>query len=642
MNSFSLFSDAIVQALGWTLLHAVWQGIAIAALVGTILFLLRHKSSQSRYAVGIAGLLAQVLASAGTFLVYFQTTPASSTLARSLVSSRAFVPQAAVYQATNLPWHTQALWFLQTHLDSIVVCWLVGASVLLVRLVGSWVYVQQLKSEGISLTEPHLQTVFGRIVKSLNIAKTVQLFESVRVSVPMVVGFIKPVVLLPVGLATGLTTKQIEAILAHELAHVKRYDYLINLLQSVVEVVYFFHPALWWLSARVRTEREHCCDDVAVQVCGSKIALAQALAEVAAYRQTPALAMAFASSKNVTLQRVKRVLGMGEKPAQHLTPNALVLLICLAFGVSGYAIQQDQKPKKNKTQTSTKTKRKAKLGEMPSEAELRAMVANATREAQPTVDAVLANLDDIVANAMIEAQPTVDAVMATLNDSTIVELRELSDLAVTQNPEPGLFEDLNQVRMAQYSRKIDSLQRLMQPQHEKMEAIRLEMQQHEFKVNELERKMELLDWKRNKVYQERGKLLDKRGGLLQEQDGKNNKKTEAEIEKEIAQLEEQIRNQESQIQQFNKQNTELRDQIKAARQPLEELERQIQKLEEMNEKYSAQMERYSMEMTHLVPLPPLSASPRVRARAPRPPRATTPPRPATAPRPATPPAPAKK
>ena len=303
MKTLSFISDSLVSALGWTLLHAVWQGFAVALLAAATLFLLRRASSLARYWVGISALGLQIVASVFTFWFYYQPVLAvASTLPKAT-----FLPaivQSGVQKMVVLPWHKQLLWFLQAHLDQIVLFWVVGASALVLRLLVNWVLVQQLKSEGIQLTEPRLQVVFKRLISNLQINKTVQLFESARVSSPLVIGFFKPVVLLPIGLATGLSNAQIEAVLAHELAHIKRHDYLINLLQSLVEIIYFFHPALWWLSARVRQERENCCDDCAVSVCGSKLALAQALTFVEEYRQTPALAMALTGGKMPLLLRI--------------------------------------------------------------------------------------------------------------------------------------------------------------------------------------------------------------------------------------------------------------------------------------------------------------------------------------------------
>ena len=113
------------------------------------------------------------------------------------------------------------------------------------------------------------------------------------VDVPTVVGWLRPAVILPVAALANLSPAQVEAVLAHELAHIRRHDYLVNLFQTLAETLLFYHPAVWWLSARIRTEREHCCDDVAVAVSGDAVGYARALAELEAWRVgTPGMALA--------------------------------------------------------------------------------------------------------------------------------------------------------------------------------------------------------------------------------------------------------------------------------------------------------------------------------------------------------------
>jgi bla regulator protein BlaR1 len=657
MKLFSFSADPVVQAFGWMLLHAVWQGFLITFIAAGILFLLRRRASYGRYWTGISALFLQILVSAGTFALYYQPRALQVAMPKVTHFAQPFVTKSTQVMVA-MPWYRQTLWFLQSNLDTIVLFWVIGASVLLLRLVGSWVYVQQLKAEGIRLTESRIQEMFRRIATKLNIRSTVHLFESVRVSTPVVIGFIKPVVLLPVGLATGLTTKQIEAILAHELAHVKRFDYLVNLIQSLVEVVYFFHPALWWLSSRVRAEREHCCDDVAVQVCGDKLAFARALAEVEAFRQSPALAMAFASKKGMMLQRVKRVLGVTEKPQRRMSPNVLVLFVLLVFGMSVYAFQQGEKQKqakaKNISHTSGDTKivlddngklskvvwkkRQLSLREVVDLQQLKEKIEEGELSLQNVKNgeqkAILTRVTEVenglhegllglsgglakmnaglseLRSINVDASLFSDAQLEAISNKALLEAQPVVDAVMAAFP-----DSIDEAKMAFHQRKMDSLSRMMEPQHQKMEALRLEMEQYEFKTSELERKMELLEWKRSKFYDERSQLLEKRGQIMY-REGQKVKKTEAEVEKDVAQFEEKIKQQETQIQQLNQQVAEVRQQVKTARQPVEELENQMRKLEEINEKYSREMNFHSVEMSHAFPPPPPPVE-KVKARAPR-------------------------
>ena len=183
-----------------------------------------------------------------------------------------------------------------------------------------------------------------RLSRRLHIARAVTLLESTLVDVPTVIGLLKPVVLLPASALGGLAPQQLEAILAHELAHIRRHDYLVNLLQTLVETVLFYHPAVWWLSRRIRIERENCCDDLAVSLCGDPVAYAHALADLEALRSGPAPDhhIAMAATGGSLLQRVRRLLGApsshtGRGPAWLAGSVALLLLGGIALGADGTA-----------------------------------------------------------------------------------------------------------------------------------------------------------------------------------------------------------------------------------------------------------------------------------------------------------------
>ncbi len=348
MNVYNFLTSPITDALGWTLLHAIWQGFALVLPTAVLLHVLRHRSGIIRYRVGVSTLLAQVLVSVGTFLWYYQ--PISATQPPLPATTARYVSQIHWQTvAQSIPWHQQTQQFLENHLGQFVLIYLIGVALFGLRLAGGWVYLQQLSKTAIPPASQHWLKVANQIRSTLAIRAVVQVRESARVAMPMVVGVLKPVLLLPIGLATHLSTREIEAVLAHELAHIKRHDYAVNLLQSVVEVLYFFHPALWWLSARVREEREHCCDDLAVQVCGGDgRILAQALARVEELRltqsaQAPVLAMAFSAKRQHLLHRVQRVLGVPTRPfVSNSSLAGLTLATILFMSVSVYAVQQQQ------------------------------------------------------------------------------------------------------------------------------------------------------------------------------------------------------------------------------------------------------------------------------------------------------------
>ena len=346
MNTFNFLSSPVADALGWTLLHAVWQGFALVLPIALVLHWLRNRSGAVRYQIGVFTLLTQLLVSSGTFFWYYQP----ATHQPPMLATAHYVTQVRWESVVQrLPWHQQTQQFLENHLSQFVLIYIIGVALFGLRLAGGWMYLQQLSKAAVRPSSQHWLHLANQLRSTLAIRAAVQVRESGRIAMPMVVGVLKPILLLPIGLATHLSTREIEAVLAHELAHIKRHDYAVNLLQSVVEVLYFFHPALWWLSARVREEREHCCDDLAVQACGGDgRILAQALAHVEELRltqsaQTPVLAMAFAAKRQHLLHRVRRVLGVPTRPfVSNSSLAGLTLATILFMSVSVYAVQQQQ------------------------------------------------------------------------------------------------------------------------------------------------------------------------------------------------------------------------------------------------------------------------------------------------------------
>jgi len=356
MNAITL-SGPVTNALGWTLVHAVWQGFALVLPVAVLLHVLRSQSSALRYRVSVAGLLAQVLASVATFGWLYKPVATVSAVMTTGAAMQT-LPVGWHNLPQTLPWPVQVQQFLAAHLGEFVLLYLIGVAVFALRLAGGWLYLQRLSRTATVPASKQIVILTESLRGAMQLGPVVRVFESVWVAVPMVVGVLKPVLLLPMGLATNLSIREVEAVLAHELAHVKRHDYAVNLLQSVVEVLYFFHPALWWLSARVREEREHCCDDLSVQTIGGDgLTLAQALAHVEELRLTqltsPALAMALGSKRQLLLHRVRRMLGVPTRPyISNGSLAGLTLATLVLLSVSVYAVQQQPQPKAKTAQTN--------------------------------------------------------------------------------------------------------------------------------------------------------------------------------------------------------------------------------------------------------------------------------------------------
>ncbi|QHT68462.1 M48 family metalloprotease [Rhodocytophaga rosea] len=318
MNTLSSIApDKWIQALGWTLLHSLWQGLIAAVLLGILLLLLHRQSATIRYFVSTLTLFTFLLVTVATFVkeysILTKTTASEATPMNYAIGFPvALTTSQPASQAETLSpgfYSTFSVYFTQ-HLPSIVLLWALGIMVLLLRFMGGLAYSQRLKHYKIIDLPEYWQNCVKNLSERAQIRQTVRLVESALVKVPVVIGYFKPVILLPVGTILGLPSEQIEAILAHELAHISRKDYLVNIGQCLVEILFFFHPAVWWMSSRIREEREHCCDDMALALCGDSLTFAKALANLqGVHTGTASLALGFAGKGQSLLHRIQRLIG---------------------------------------------------------------------------------------------------------------------------------------------------------------------------------------------------------------------------------------------------------------------------------------------------------------------------------------------
>ena len=216
--------------------------------------------------------------------------------------------------------------------------WLTGVGFFLLRLMGGLAYIQRLKHQKNRPLGDYWQAKMRTITQRLQLRRPVRLLESTLVNVPMVLGYFKPVILLPLGAVNSLTVQEVEAVLAHELAHVQRNDYLVNIVLSLIEVLFYYHPAVWFISANVRNERENCADDIAVRLCGNSLTYAKALVSLQELHPTvPAFAMPFSRSKNQLLHRIQRILQQPQTRSnirERLLATGMLLVALLLLSVS--------------------------------------------------------------------------------------------------------------------------------------------------------------------------------------------------------------------------------------------------------------------------------------------------------------------
>jgi len=296
-------TGTIISAAGWMLIHFIWQGTVIGALFFGVMPLTRNASAIVRYWLGMLALGAMLVCAITTFCFFLGLPPGGA--ARSANLSMAGQAVAAVGAGGLSPAIEQRV---ELWLPWAVVAWLSGVLVISGRLVIAYLRVRRLCFEGVRPLRPELQSVVDRLADSLELRCVVRVLESARVAVPLVVGWMRPVILLPPSVLMGLSPLQLELIISHELAHVKRLDYLFNLLQIVVETLLFYHPFVRAISIRVRRERENCCDDVVVARTGDSVSYARALTEVEGLRCSSGTQLTVGANGGQLGGRVRRLV----------------------------------------------------------------------------------------------------------------------------------------------------------------------------------------------------------------------------------------------------------------------------------------------------------------------------------------------
>lgn len=286
------------EALGWALLHSLWQATIAAALVAPV------RSASARYMAGCGALVAALSVFLFTFWQCLPHTQPVAGVTRAAALALSFGVEADTLAAAasrngNIAAYLTPFWFA-------------GVVFFQARIIAAWIMAQRLRRRGVCLVPEEWRPRLRGLAVRMGVEQPVQILESALATMPMVVGYLRPAILVPAGLLSAMPPHHIEAILLHELAHIRRHDYLVNLLQTVVEGLLFYNPAIWWISNVIRTEREHCCDDAAVAAAGSGGAYeyARALTALEACRSTRGLepAAGVAATGGNLMKRIRRLL----------------------------------------------------------------------------------------------------------------------------------------------------------------------------------------------------------------------------------------------------------------------------------------------------------------------------------------------
>ncbi|MEX1229563.1 MAG: M56 family metallopeptidase [Planctomycetaceae bacterium] len=365
-----MIAPSFVECLGWTLLHSIWQLALLTLLHEVAQLLLRNRSPQMRYLLAGITMLAMLGGPLGTCL--WQTSKGSTLQVSIPVEARSTAVVASPiaeagpssFELTvsqepainpvgnvSLPRESQfptetvvgsnrfhvIKMTIEPFLPGIVGVWLAGVLLLSCRQFGGWWLVERLRRCSTAPVDRRFSLVMVELSRRLGVHRTVDVLESALLEVPSVVGWLRPAILLPLGLVSRLPPDQLEAILLHELAHIRRRDYLVNGLQIAVETLLFYHPGVWWVSRRMRLEREFCADDLAATACGNRLLYAKALTTLDDQRvQSPGWAVAATGSD--LRRRIERLLGVSRSSSNRAAcwmtgiAAALLLFAAAAWG----------------------------------------------------------------------------------------------------------------------------------------------------------------------------------------------------------------------------------------------------------------------------------------------------------------------
>jgi uncharacterized protein (TIGR03435 family) len=309
MNAIGMLSSqAWVERFGWTLVHFLWQGAAIACVYAIGRACVAR--ANARYLLGCLALAFMLVAP----LITWSALPSPRALpdpayrinsvppVPAAISSAASSPAFLVKTAAIAGAPPAALW------SWVVASWFLGALAFWLRLAGGWVIAARMRSRLVHPAPPEWQRTLRTLGARIGVTRPVRFLVSAIVEAPTVIGWLRPTVLVPVGALTGLPPGHLEAVLAHELAHIQRHDYLVNVVQTIAEALLFYHPAVWWVSGHIRNERELCCDDAAVSVSGDVLTYARALMELESCRPAHLDAVLAANGGSLA-DRIARLLG---------------------------------------------------------------------------------------------------------------------------------------------------------------------------------------------------------------------------------------------------------------------------------------------------------------------------------------------
>ena len=334
----SWLSPSLMHAVAWTLLHFLWQGAALAALAAAAMAFCRRAAA--RYAIALSVLVLMLATPVATLVVFSQNQSHDDSASAAVGGAPLSIELAGNHAAgavdslaprvrRNLSSWNSFPWLVEA--------WLAGVAFFSLRSAGGFLLLERQRRNLSTNVNARVLEMCHTLQRRLGLKWAIRYCEGKGLEAPAVIGWFRPVVFLPLRALTGLSQEQLELVVAHELAHIQRLDPFVNVFQVVVEALLFYHPAVWWLNRRIRAEREHCCDDVAISLCGNAVEYARALTLMEEWRSLPVLAMA--ANRGPLTERILRVLGLGTLGAGMRGIGITGSVVCLTAAlVAGNAL----------------------------------------------------------------------------------------------------------------------------------------------------------------------------------------------------------------------------------------------------------------------------------------------------------------
>ena len=350
--STGIITRELVQAISWTLIHSVWQGILLSLLAAAVILFTKRKSPALRYNLLTACLLAFVITVSATLFLQIKNNtaiPASAQINNASNSTQVITIMPGASNGISMSISHYAINFLNAYSEWIVLAWMVITLLRCLQLSFGLYGLYRLKKVHSSTAGAYWNNRINALKEQMQIKKPVRLLQSGLAKVPSAIGYFSPVILFPCGMLTTMAAGEVEAILVHELAHIRRHDFVVNMLQNVVEIIFFFNPAVLWVSSLVKEERENCCDDIAIEHSCNKRLYINALVtfgELHRHRP-PVLATALGGNNNQLMHRIKRIIYNDNKSLNNMEKKFLaagIVLTCVFACIFSTNIAQQKQP----------------------------------------------------------------------------------------------------------------------------------------------------------------------------------------------------------------------------------------------------------------------------------------------------------